>query len=202
MFKFLISLALVLQVFPSTSDQEPLLGSRRDFTDSSAANVMPGAFDYGAQQNTSNSRSTLVSVTNSITEPVPSVKTLNLNDGMACVPLSVLEQITGKDYKNPSAQLGVVLTALQLQNGLIQFDQLLTALDQFKGASFESSVIAYSVSKIPCILVQFEGGLLTVSEQIYALFKSGQKVQTAYSQLELLLMNFCCFQAEAVSMLG
>lgn len=199
MFKFLISFVLILQVF--ASDLEPLLARhRRGGADSSAANVMP-AFDYATDQ--TGSRQSLPRANTSEAAANPTTKTLKLHDGIARVPISVLQQIIGKDcshlLKRTSDMPYAEITAQQLQTGLEEFDKLLGALS---GVAYDINALISGVRKMPCVLVQFKEGSVAVSERIHGLFKSGKQVQTEYSPLELLMINLCGLQAKAVSLLG
>lgn len=169
MFKFVIGFVLILQVFASY-EEVPLL---KPVAQSSAIKV--GATDVEQ---------------NFIVLPLSSIR----------VPLSVLDLITGTDnshlLKKACSQPTVMVTALQMQNGLNEMDELHDALDKMKSRVEHSAIVTY-VSQMPCALVQFEGGSVLVSKKILQLFKALTSNCNGYSPLENLLINWCCFQAEA-----
>lgn len=212
MLKFLMGFSLVLQVFASGLDREPLLERRIGGFYSSAANVKPDAFDYNTAQHSAvrslpktgqtAAKNTALTDANSSCTAAVKEYFLELTEDKIHIPLSVFEQIMGKDcgyLLEPSNKQNLVLHPFQLQQGLAKFEELFVGLSECQHLNTGKSALIRAVTKMPSVLVSIKAGKVRVSERIYALSQDPVRLKTNCSPLEFLLISFCCLQAEVVA---
>lgn len=193
-FKFFV-LALCMQICVSASDDDQVTLLAGDANFRLPSNHQHCDYDsMNSNFSAAKKRSANVSEDFNVSEYFLDLPAANIR-----VPISVLDMITEKDNSHllkHSVPQSCVVTLSQLQKGLKQFDQLFAELTQSKCISSIPDIsIAEMVHEMPFVKVQFDGGKVAVSKIVFDIFMSGKSKD--YSPIENLLINFCCFQAEA-----
>lgn len=127
-------------------------------------------------------------------------RVLNLPADIIRVHLSVLDEIMGKDNSHllalsehqPIEKLEI-LTALQLQNGFSEMGKLLVEASK---QNVDSNAIKDAVSKIPLVMVLFQGGKIKISARVSHLCNYSQNVTESYTPIEKLLIHYCTVKEE------
>jgi hypothetical protein len=130
-------------------------------------------------------------------------KVIELPVGLVKVHVSVLEMLSAQDCQHlvePSRDSYpvFVLKKTDCQRVFKQFASLIDMLNKFNLYDTSSIKVASAVSNIPQVIVQCNGGRITVSDIIFALFESAKEIKNGYTPFENLLINLCCFQANAI----